>query len=28
LVQLLAGVAIDLGGFVAHPPDSVRGTTR
>ena len=28
LVQLLAGVAIDLGGFVAHPPDSARGTGR
>jgi len=28
LVQLLAGVAIDLGGFVAHPPDSARGTSR
>lgn len=28
LVQLLAAVAIDLGGFVAHPPDSARGTSR
>jgi len=28
LVQLLAGVAVDLGVFVAHPPDSARGTIR